>query len=170
MAALARDLTSDGLIRHVRDAEFFTWRYRNPLCRYRFVYVWRNRLAGFAVLQTHVRREPGWAHLVDWEAVDARTFGVLVGAVLREDGFNWLDLWSRSLTLEFRTVLAGLDFAFPAPPATLGRAHRTRKGRPAVLILAAADGAGDRQAPRIGDRRLSHLADWDLRGIYSDFH
>jgi GNAT superfamily N-acetyltransferase len=38
MAELVERVGSDGRIRHVRDREFFTWRFCNPLSRYRFLF------------------------------------------------------------------------------------------------------------------------------------
>ena len=38
MARLVEDLGADGRIRHVRDARFFDWRFRNPFHEYRFIY------------------------------------------------------------------------------------------------------------------------------------
>src|SRR5262249_10682368 len=49
MARLVARLGYDGRIRHVRDAEYFAWRFRNPLHEYRFLYAGGSDLDGYLV-------------------------------------------------------------------------------------------------------------------------
>jgi hypothetical protein len=177
MAGLASEVSRDGRIRHVRDAEWFAWRYRNPLSHYRFVYAWRERsessggrrLAGFAVLQGHRRRKPGRMHVADWEAEGPAVFGILLEAALRAGGFEEVTLWATSLADGARRRLAELGFGFVKPAPSLGRALRAGQTRSAVLVRQPGDPARS-PAPCFGERPLLDLASWDLRGIYSDHY
>jgi hypothetical protein len=169
MARLAAEVPADGRIRHVRDARYFAWRYRNPLSRYRFVYAWRGGLAGYVALQSHVRAAPGRVHVVDWEAVEPPLFPRLLRAAIAAGGFGEMVLWTSSLRPAARRRLAELGFAFEPPERTLGRAARAGRSRPAVLVREPGRGT-DRPGPSFAGRRLLELADWDLRGIYSDYY
>jgi hypothetical protein len=105
---------------------------------------------------------------VDWEAGDDDVFGSLVRAAIGAHELDRIELWAAALTPGSRRLLADLGFEFVAPPSTVGRAHRERKRRTAVLVHLPAGGS-DRASESRGPRLLD-LADWDLRGIYSDFY
>src|SRR6478672_5442840 len=68
MAELVRSIAGDGRIRHVRDAEFFRWRFENPTRQYRFFYYESyGRLEGFMVVAGY-RRSDLQFNIVDIEA------------------------------------------------------------------------------------------------------
>ena len=72
MAELAEKTGGDGRIRHVKDSEYFQWRFQNPLGRYRYIYHWGpDRLEGYLVLQEFTSDATNsWLNIVDWEARD----------------------------------------------------------------------------------------------------
>ena len=51
MAGLIAGLSWDGRMRHVRNADYLTWRFRNPLHEYRFLFWDDDALRGYLVLQ-----------------------------------------------------------------------------------------------------------------------
>jgi hypothetical protein len=51
MAALVRRLGHDGRLRHVRDVEYFSWRFQNPLATYRFLFHGGEQPDGYLVLE-----------------------------------------------------------------------------------------------------------------------
>jgi GNAT superfamily N-acetyltransferase len=51
MSALVSRLGHDGRIRHIRDREYFAWRFRNPWSIYRFLYLGDSGLDGYLVLK-----------------------------------------------------------------------------------------------------------------------
>ncbi len=51
MSELVVRLGHDGRIRHIRNREFFAWRFRNPLGIYRFLYLGDSQLDGYLVLK-----------------------------------------------------------------------------------------------------------------------
>ena len=72
MAELAERIGYDGRIRHVRDEQYFSWRFQNPLSEYRFLFWDNGRLDGYLVLYRKVY-PPGndeLAYIVDWDAIN----------------------------------------------------------------------------------------------------
>jgi hypothetical protein len=56
MAALIDRIGHDGRLRHVRDEQYFDWRFRDPLREYRFLYMGKDALDGYLVLIKRDRR------------------------------------------------------------------------------------------------------------------
>lgn len=81
MAELCARLAPDG-IRHVRDEQFFGWRFRNPFARYRFLY-WHesSTLAAYLVIQQR-SADPRRIALVDWAYVSIEAMTELVRAAI----------------------------------------------------------------------------------------
>jgi hypothetical protein len=67
MAELVARRPWDGRIRHLRDAEYFAWRFRDPLHDYRFLYWDDGGLRGYPVLQRYVsdRADHGCVNIAD---------------------------------------------------------------------------------------------------------
>jgi len=159
MADLVARLPLDGRFRHVRDATYLAWRFRNPLREYRFLYAGNDRLDGYLVLQCQ-RGAHGRArvNVVDWEATDASIRDTLLDAALT-DAFAELVTWTASLDADTRDLLRRRAFT-PIDEADAAR------GVPGVLIRPVRDDAL-RTDWTIGGRRLLDLANWDLRMLYS---
>ncbi len=161
MAALVSRLPFDGRIRHVRDAAYLTWRYRNPMSNYRFLFWDGGGLQGYLALRTSRsgRRPPGRVSIVDWEARDDAVRADLLDAALAHGRFLELVAWSVAIPAAARTLLERRGFA------PVDR-EKTAQGLPCILVrrigepLPAADWA-------VAGRRLLDPADWDLRMLYS---
>ncbi|MGH7787064.1 MAG: GNAT family N-acetyltransferase [Candidatus Binatia bacterium] len=160
MAALVRRLPWDGRIRHVRDARYFAWRFRNPLHEYRFLFAGQGDLQGYLVLQ---RYRSSWAdqtliNVVDWEAVDDATRATLLDAALALGQPRQLQTWTSGVAPATAALLRQRGFAAAAPASV-----RTRS---AGLLVRRLDAAAD-ATWQLGSRNLLTLADWDLRLLYS---
>ena len=167
MAELVERIRSDGRLRQVRDAEYFTWRFQNPLSLYRFLFWADSRLEGYLVLQAPAHRAHRPVSIVDWEATDARARADLLRAAIRWGEFGQLTVWSATLPTETKAILREAGFSVVAIPESVGRAYRERASRPTILVraarrdLPAADWA-------VAGRHLLDPTNWDLRAIYSD--
>ena len=160
MAALIRRLGHDGRIRHVRDRDFFGWRFDNPLCRYRFIYGGRDELRGYLVLRERLHRQESNLSVVDWEASDEHTEFLLLDAAI---GLADRDpeIWSASISPKRRRRLVAYGFAPVAVRSSDGGYD------PGVLVRAIQDDQGD-EGFLLLRQRLLDIANWDLRMIYSD--
>jgi GNAT superfamily N-acetyltransferase len=161
MAELVARLPWDGRLRHVRDADYFAWRFRNPLSDYRFLYAGDRELKGYLVLQRFVsnRLDRGQVSIADWEAEDERTRAMLLDAALDAGCFRHLQTWTAGASEPVRTLLR--DRAFQ-DRATGGL--RTRNDGPLVRRLGAVP-AEDRWT--LGGRDVLDIASWDLRMLQS---
>jgi len=149
MAGLAARLNVDERIRHVRDSQYFVWRYRNPLAYHRFVYAEREAdLAGYAVLQcsTSLRQ----VDIADLEAVDGDVRDVLLDTITTEQ-FGNLRIWSSTLARDLVSTLENYGFRRPVE-------QERYADRFILRPLAAGD---DRWLIEGVD--LRRLANWDLR-------
>lgn len=160
MADLIARLPLDGRFRHVRDAAYFGWRFRNPFRDYRFLYVGESRLDGYMVLQCQPNGQAGSArvNIVDWEATDATIRDALLDAAL-QGAFAELVIWSASMDAERRDLLRRRAFG-PIDEADAAR------GVPGILIRPVRDDAL-RADWTIHGRRLLDVANWDMRMLYS---
>jgi len=162
MGALVTRLGHDGRIRHVRDATYLAWRYRQPLHEYRFLYhATRGMLDGYLVVRRYREQHvyPLRADIVDWEATDDRIASALLDRVIRGGRFAQLGSWSATLP-EARVCML-MEAGFEP-----GDVERRSRGLPGVLVIAPArrdDGA----SWLLNGRPLLDLAAWDLRQIYS---
>jgi hypothetical protein len=84
--------------------------------------------------------------------------------------FRSLATWSGSLPSEARSLLQAAGFGIAVRPPSLGRAHREMASRPTLLVRAVTPDPAAAGELAIGDRRLTDLADWDLRGLYADLY
>jgi hypothetical protein len=161
MAELVARLPHDGRIRHVRDAGFLSWRYRNPMYEYRFLYrEAEGGLAGYLALQAdRTERRPGRLWIVDWEAADEAVRRELLEAVLGCGGFAELAVWSSTVGPETLGMLESHGFR----PVDV---ERTSRGYPCLLVRSIRRGPPleERSA---GGRPLLARESWDLRMIYS---
>ena len=158
MAQLVARLGYDGRIRHVRDAQYFAWRFRNPLHEYRFLYAGERALDGYLVLQRYrAGSDAARVHISDWEAVDTRTRETLLEAAVTWGEFEQLRTWTASLAEGDRKILHRAGF--------VERPGSSPAGWDRVLVrsLRAAEGA----EWALADRPLLDLPSWDLRMLYA---
>lgn len=161
MADLIGRLPWDGRIRHVRDVAYLTWRFRNPLHAYRFLFWEEGGLQGYLVLQGYLseRADQSCANIVDWEAADEHVRAGLLLRALDWGGFARVHMWTVNASEPVRALLREHDFA-----AADAAGVRARSSGLLVRRL----GAARSTAPwRLGRRDLTEIADWDLRMLYS---
>lgn len=161
MADLVTRLGNDGRLRHVRDAQYFTWRFENPTRDYRFIYGGNGSLNGYLVLQAQLPGHPNRArvNIVDWEATSAATLRDLLRVAIDHGRFEELTTWSATLGEGKRTILAEHGFA-PAPPTKDSKYRNCLLARPTGDPLPAGNWT-------LAGRRLDDLSNWDLRLLYS---
>jgi hypothetical protein len=167
MAELVERIGNDGRLRHVRDQEYFAWRFQNPRSRYRFFFWEDTTLEGYLVLRTHILHGQV-VNIVDWEATNLKVRADLLQAVLQWGRFNNLTLWTATLSTEVKTLLQNAGFSTPGKAESLGRAHRGRANRSIVLLRAVRRDMLKEVDWVLADRRLLDLHNWDLRMIYAD--
>ena len=150
-----------GRLRHVRDAAYLQWRYRNPFREYRFLYSGDATLNGFLVLRRATDRVPAPRHvsIVDMEAVNERVAGALLETAVRAGAFEELAVWASTLSEPSVGQLARLGFR----PV---KAQLTASGTPYLLVWSLDDSGSDEQW-RLEGLDLLDLHNWDLRAIYS---
>lgn len=161
MGALIARLPWDGRIRHVRDAEYFAWRFRNPLREYRFLFWDDGGLQGYLVLQRSLsdRTDQERVNIADWEAADERIRANLLHAALRWGRFAQLHAWTTGASAPARTLLRDCGFVASAP--------RDLRARSSGLLVRRLGDARPDEGWMLGSRDLSNIADWDLRMLYS---
>jgi hypothetical protein len=161
MAALVEELGYDGRIRHVRDAQYFAWRFRNPLREYRFLYAGGSRLTGYLVLHRSVSDRDANApiHLVDWEASSSAVAENLLDAALQGGKFPAIVTWGAALPAGNEALLKSKGFQ----PIQRARAAR---GTYCGLVRPLRSGIPPAQWTLAG-RNLLDPGSWDLRMLYS---
>jgi GNAT superfamily N-acetyltransferase len=161
MAKLVRRLPWDGRIRHVRDERYLSWRFRNPLHEYRFLFAGEGDLRGYLVLQRYLSRwaDPHLVNIVDWEATDDGVRAALLDAALSRGRFGRVQVWSVSASQTVRDLLA--DRGFEAAE------RRGVRARSAGLLVRRLDDSPRGSLWRLGSRDPLSIADWDLRMLYS---
>jgi hypothetical protein len=161
MAEFIDRIGYDGRIRHVRDREFFSWRFNNPLFRYRFLFWEESRLEGYLILQAKFNSDMSSAKIVDWEATNARFQSDLIDAALRLGEFDSLRIWTGTLSDAVKVILEKNGFR------VLDQEKSKTHYRPTVLVRPVRDDMLETDWTLEG-RRLLDLSNWDLRMIYSD--
>jgi GNAT superfamily N-acetyltransferase len=158
MEGLVRRLPRDGRIRHVRDETYFTWRFRNPLRSYRFLYAMDEKLMGYLVLQ-RPRATLGpplyRVSIVDWEAETNAIRAELATAAIEHGRFPELCAWRLGLS---------------APAAGMLESHGFEPVRSQyeTSILVRSLREEDSEVPwLLGGRSLDDGGQWDLRMLYS---
>jgi len=161
MSQLVERIGSDGRIRHVRDQQYFVWRYRNPGSFCRFLFWEDARLEGYLVLETSALglEDQPRANIVDWEATNEQVRADLLRAATQWGNFPELMIWSATLPDEARTLLRSSGFR---PYVEAGKAPY----HSCVLVRSVRDEMLESDWVLAG-RRLLDLSNWDLRLLYS---
>lgn len=162
MAELVERIGSCGKIRHVRDREYFDWRFQNPLSRYRFLFHDKAGMEGYLVLQEYTSEfaDKEVLNVVDWEGTDAAVKAELLRAACSYATNRVLIIWSATLPPEATAVLHAKGFKL------VWQAQSMVNQIPAVLVRPVRDENLDSDW-LLADRRLLDLANWELRMLYS---
>jgi hypothetical protein len=144
----------------VRDVEYFSWRFQNPLATYRFLFHGGEQPDGYLVLEasTSDLSDRNTVTIVDWEGVDDDVKAKLLDAALTWGGFVAINSWSSTLSDSSRNCLANAGFVQPEDAGRFGRR------RPAVLIKAVQENVNGGNWLLEGSRLLD-LESWDLRPL-----
>jgi hypothetical protein len=161
MAELIERIGGDGRMRHVRDQEYFAWRFQNPRAVYRFLFWEDTRLEGYLVLRRWVYTDRIGVNIVDWEATNAKVRADLLQAAIHWGNFDNLTIWSSTLPDEAKRLLQITDFKELESKGNMTRDFPTVLVRPIRDEMLKGDWV-------LADRQLLDLANWDLRMIYSD--
>jgi GNAT superfamily N-acetyltransferase len=162
MAELVERIGHSGRIRHVRDVEYFHWRFQNPLSRYRFLFYEKDRLEGYLVLQEYTSEfaDRGRVNIVDWEANGVAAKAELLRAAIALTRTGPLIVWSATQPPETTELLRKNGFKH-------WRQMEVRMGSgPAVLVRPACKERLEGEWLLAG-LRMADLASWDLRMLYS---
>jgi len=165
MAELAERIGTDGRIRHVRDEQYLSWRFQNPLSEYRFLFWEKKRLDGYFVLHTKLDQHSNDAstYIVDWEATNVQVWIDLLQATIHWGNFKDIVIWSATLSGEVKKLLAETGFTF------LDKSGSVRNDIHGGKILVQSLCRKTQQSDWIlADRDLLDPANWNLRMIYSD--
>jgi GNAT superfamily N-acetyltransferase len=154
MAELVERIGYQGKIRHVRDSEYFAWRFRNPLSSYRFLFWGEPRLEGYLVLQRRIYSDKLWVNILDWEFVDDGVGAELLRAAVDWGGFDKITIWSATLSESAKATLKSNRFKYFA-------------SIPTVLVKGVQDQIENAEWT-LKDLRLLDIGSWDLRMVYSD--
>ena len=154
-----------GRIGHVRDSDYYAWRFSNPLSTYSFLYSGLQtggaELDGYMVLQRSRLAQGGRINILDWVALRPDTLRDLLIVAIADNHASAMGTWSATLSAERIDILA--DFAFRHFDESQGVNHY----QPGVLVAATGgDEAGHAWA--LGGTPLLDIANWDLRMVYSD--
>ena len=163
MAELVSRIGGTGRIRHVRDSEYFQWRFQNPLSRYRYVFWGEDRLDAYLVLQEYTSEYANHRvlNIVNWEASSAITEERLLKVALTAFAKGReLMIWSATLSQPTIALLRKSGFRFLTPPTNVTQFP------PAILVrpIAGFNLGGEWI---LGGRHLLDLATWDLQMLYS---
>ena len=159
MAELLERTGRTGRIRHVRDDEYFAWRFQNPLSSYRFVFLGGRRLDAYLVLRSaryvpHGRST--W--IADWAGVSpAARLRVLAAALEMSGPF---EVWSGPLDEADRNELRRAGF-LDRPARSFAEYY------PCVLVRPVAP---EPPPPpwQLEGLDLLDVASWDVRLLDSD--
>jgi GNAT superfamily N-acetyltransferase len=166
MAELVSGIGTDGRIRHVRDRDYLSWRFRNPLHRYLFLYWKEKELEGYLVLQQYVSEismSRVRVNIVDWEATSQRVRVGLLRAAVHLSPFVDLNIWTATLGNETKNLLRDVGFR----PVQEGQEGAGVEQEQPCLLVRSVRADVPEAAWSLGNRRLPDMADWDMRMIYS---
>jgi GNAT superfamily N-acetyltransferase len=161
MAELVARMRTNGKIRHVRDSEYFHWRFQNPLSRYWFLFWVEERLEGYLVLQEYTSdlADRVRLNIVDWEGTTpAAQSGLLEAAsIFANDRPLWI--WASTLPQLAIDMLKQRGFRTPGMPPDPPLP-------PSILVRPLCHDPSDGEWRLVGQTMLD-LANWDLRMLYS---
>ena len=159
MARLVKRVEPPDAICHVRNQEYFSWRYGCPLSNYRFLYSGSQTLDGFMVLQTKPSNPRG-TNIVDWEVENASVFDKLIRVAIRVAGIDDPRIWSASMSAPIKSVLDECGFEVAR--------YRLNEGYQRSLIMKETGVNGAGKETRVAPDPFTGEKAWNLRMIFSD--
>jgi hypothetical protein len=159
MAELITRIGDDERFRHVRDEQYFAWRFQNPRGVYRFLFWQDERLEGYLVVYACYYTGESQCSIVDWEGTSHRVRTGLLQALFQLAGFDEFQTWSATLSEDKRRVLEEAGFQRVE--------HSVTKKVATVLVRPTRDDPTEGDWI-LGSQRLLDLGNWDLRMIYSE--
>jgi GNAT superfamily N-acetyltransferase len=162
MAELVERIGGCGRMRHVRNRQYFDWRFENPLSNYRFLFWEKTHLEGYLVLQEYTSEyaDKEALNIVDWEASNLTIQAELLEAAMKLHANRSFVIWSISLPRPVITVLEKAGFRLERQPQSA--THH----RPSLLIRPVRDEEHNSDWLFAGERLLD-IETWDLRMLYS---
>jgi GNAT superfamily N-acetyltransferase len=163
MAELVRRIGGNGRIQHVRDSEYFQWRFQNPLSRYRYIFWGNDRLDGYLVLQEYTSEYANRKvlNIVSWEGsnvtIQKSLLRVAIAAFAKG---REVMVWSANLSQQTIALLRESGFRFLTPPTNGTHSPPEIIVRPITAFHSGGEWI-------LGDRRLLDLENWDLQMLYS---
>lgn len=156
MAAFIHRESHDGRIRQLRDYEYLSWRYENPLREYRFLYAYSEQFDGYvSISRSAASPTPtGRVTVADFEVPDNDVFFDLLSAATKY--VQDLNIWTATMSEARRSRILDLGFV----PVDQQRASR---GYPCILIRSLS-GQTDWC---INGQPLLDMSAWDIRTLYS---
>lgn len=163
MASLAGKNGPNGKIRHVKDRQYYEWRFQNPLSRFGFLY-WDEggELQGYLVIQTPRLRKTRFINIVDWEVARPEIYDELINNAVDRWHSNLVTTWTSTLAPSQMSLLRSLGFEY------WDETHGVKKYEPGLLIKAVGSDAPAEEWS-IGGTKLLDMSNWDLRMLFSDF-
>jgi GNAT superfamily N-acetyltransferase len=159
MAALVKRNGGDGRIRHVRDARYLEWKFRNPLADYRFFYFDEQVLGGYLVLHRTAsdRGDRASVSIVEWEAASTKIRLALLDEALYRGAFASVGTWGATLPNPLRSELGRRGFRTAVPGTLREPGHQ-------ILVRCLDPSNGDLT---LNGRPLLDMTQWDLRLLHS---
>jgi hypothetical protein len=157
MSTLVKKNKKDNRIRHLRDREYFSWRYQNPFSDYRFIYWKNSSLEGYLVLRASTLRSSSTVQIVDWEASRPEVQDDLFMAMVKLGNFKEIKVWTETYSEKTLNELS-----------TYGFESFTDQSNPSFLIKNINSNA-DQFKGKAANRQMTNMSNWDLRAIYSDY-
>jgi len=154
MALLAATTGAKGRLRLQRTKEYFAWRFKNPIARYRFLYLSQNdQLQGFLILQEFLTRARGRTVVLDLTAGNAEVAVELLRSAQVQGGFGNMYMLAECIQPEVRKYLMTVGFELDGP----------RNQVPSLIIKPLDTATGG-----LSNRVLSSLNSWHFQFIDSD--
>lgn len=155
MARLVARLPKRGGFRHVRDQTYFSWRFRNPLRSYRYLYAGGDRIKGYLVLQRPLNGRIDRVSIVDWEAESESVLEELLDAAIECGEFPALCVWRLGTSPAVGRWLDRHGFG------SVGSRHES------YILVRSVQDANLGEPWMLGGRHLDDASQWDMRMIYS---
>ena len=158
MAALVEKIGHDGRLRHVRNKNFFDWKFKNPLHEYRYLYSGGEQLTGYLILRASNLAAPGLGgvSLVDLESVNTDVARKLFRAAIHFGNFDELTLWGATFGSSIRDEMHAKGFV---------RKDEKKASVGAPCILVRPNSVSDQWS--LDDKDLLDLDQWDMRMLYT---
>lgn len=166
MARLIERLGFSGRFQHVRDAEYFGWRFRDPRSRFRFIFSGDGELGGYIALRASTGRDRTFVDIVDWQGTSGEVLRELLRTAIDIGRFERVRTWCVSLSAD--KVAALWEAGFKAGKGRIEDVQgRPVSGFPGLLVHPSRAELAEGRWSMAG-RRLDDIGSWDLQMLCSD--